>query len=160
MSGVELDWILVLRSQFFENLREPFYKHALEYLEAARLETKWVKEKVPTVNFWLILTSVKACDWSGHIFDASAIPGSFTKLACHIRVAIACGIRGWRNLGFYAWTSSYNLPVCQLVIVIDDGQQIDRVADTVTLQFRVSYSAISYLLGAFEQRFLRKIYQM
>ena len=54
---------------------------------------------------------------------------------------------------------AHHLPVCQLVVVIDDGQQIDRVADTVTLQFR-AYSAVSYLFGAFEHRFLRKISQV
>ena len=35
--GVEHDLFLVLRSQFFEYLRETAYKHALEHLEAARL---------------------------------------------------------------------------------------------------------------------------
>ena len=34
--------ILVLRSQFFEYLRETLYKHALEHLEAARSEKKMV----------------------------------------------------------------------------------------------------------------------
>ena len=33
--GVKFDLILVLRSQFFELLRETLYKHALEHLEAA-----------------------------------------------------------------------------------------------------------------------------
>ena len=59
-----------------------------------------------------------------HIFDTSASPRSLTnKMAmspsstghggqhdakiCVIRVANACGILGGRNLGFYAWTSSY-----------------------------------------------------
>ena len=40
--GVINDIILVLRSQFFEYLRETLYKHALEHLEAARSEQKWV----------------------------------------------------------------------------------------------------------------------
>ena len=30
-----MDLVLVLRSQFFEYLRETWYKHALEHLEAA-----------------------------------------------------------------------------------------------------------------------------
>ena len=34
--GVKYDLIVVLRSQFFECLRETLYKHALEHLEAAR----------------------------------------------------------------------------------------------------------------------------
>ena len=67
-------------------------------------------------NARLLLTSLKACDWSGHIFGASASPRSFNKKtgyvnlfhrswrsawyqACDIRVAIARGIRGRRNLG-------------------------------------------------------------
>ena len=36
--GVKFDLILVLRSQFFEFLREKLYIHALEHLEAARPE--------------------------------------------------------------------------------------------------------------------------
>ena len=55
---------------------------------------------------------------------------------------------------------AHHLPVCQLVVVIDDGQQIDRVADTVTVQVRVSYSAVSCLFGAFEHRFLRQFSQI
>ena len=34
--GVKYNLVLVLRSQFFEYLRETLYKHALEHLEAAR----------------------------------------------------------------------------------------------------------------------------
>ena len=61
-------------------------------------------------NAWLLLTSLKACDWSGHVIGDSASPRSLAiKLAvspsstvhggqhdtkCDIRVAIACGIRG------------------------------------------------------------------
>ena len=73
---------------------------------------------------YLLLTALKVCDWPGHIFGASAGPRSLTKKTgyvaffhcswqsawyqiCDIRVANACGIRGWRSLGFYAWTSSY-----------------------------------------------------
>ena len=78
--GVKFDFILVLRSQFFEFLRETLYKHALEHLEAACPE----REKVgffflPTVNVYLLLTSLKVCDWSGRIFGASASPRSLTK---------------------------------------------------------------------------------
>ena len=40
--GVQIDLILVLRSQFFEYLREPLYQQALEHLEAARPEKKLV----------------------------------------------------------------------------------------------------------------------
>ena len=75
----------MLRSQFFEYSRETLYKHALEYLEEARPEKKRSSKKkgtfffLPTVNAWLLLTSLKARDWSGHIFGASAGPRSFTK---------------------------------------------------------------------------------
>ena len=44
--GVKVDLLLVLRSQFFEFLRETLYKHALEHLEAVGPEKvqkkKWV----------------------------------------------------------------------------------------------------------------------
>ena len=78
----------------------------------------------PTVNAWLLLTSSKACDWSGRIFSASASFRSLTKetgdvalFHCSWRlawcqmsdilVAIACGIRDWWKLGWYTWTISY-----------------------------------------------------
>ena len=51
----------------------------------------------------------------------------------------------------------YLFPVCQLVVVIDGGQQIDQVADAVTLQFRVAHSAVSCLFGTFQYRFSRQI---
>ena len=54
----------------------------------------------------------------------------------------------------------YNPPLCQLVVVTDDGQEIDWVDDAVTLWFRVSYPAASYLFGAFEHGFLRQISQV
>ena len=38
--GVKCGLLLVLRSQFFEYLRETGYKHALEHLEAARSQKK------------------------------------------------------------------------------------------------------------------------
>ena len=38
--GVKSDLILVLRSQFFDFLRETLYKRALEHLEAAGPEKK------------------------------------------------------------------------------------------------------------------------
>ena len=72
--GVEL----VLRSQFFEYLREILYKHALKLLEVARPEKKG-HFFLPTVNAGLLLTSLKACDWSGHISGASGSPRSLTK---------------------------------------------------------------------------------
>ena len=78
---------------------------------------------LPTVNAYQYLTSLKVCDRSGHTFGASGSPRSFKKNGhvtlfhcswrsawyqiCDIRVANACGIRGWRNLEFYAWNSSY-----------------------------------------------------
>ena len=74
----------------------------------------------PTVFAWLWLTPLKACDWSGHIFRASASPRSLTKKClrcplplsltvisvCEIRVAVSCGIRVLRNWGEYPSSSS------------------------------------------------------
>ena len=40
--SVKFDLILVLRSQFFDFLRETLYKHSLERLEAAGPAKKWV----------------------------------------------------------------------------------------------------------------------
>ena len=38
--GVKFNFVLVLRSQFFEFLRETLYKHALEHLKAAGSEKR------------------------------------------------------------------------------------------------------------------------
>ena len=82
----------------------------------------WSTWKRLVHNTWLSLTSLKACDWPGHIFSASASPRSFTKTPAmspsstavhgghrdtkYLGMWHTCGIRGWRNLGWYAWTSS------------------------------------------------------
>ena len=50
ISGVKFDLKLVLHTQFFEHLREPLYKHALEHLEAARPEENGNLVFLPTVN--------------------------------------------------------------------------------------------------------------
>ena len=116
--GVKFGLILVLRSQSFDFLRETLYKHA-QGRTCKRLiqKQKWFVYFLPTVNAYLLLTSLKVCDWSGHIFGASASPRSLTIFfgyvtlfhcpwrsawyqICEIRDAIACAIRGWRNLGF------------------------------------------------------------
>ena len=103
--GVKFDFILVLRSQFFEFLRETLYKHALEHLEAACP----VREKVgffflPTVNVYLLLTSLKVCDWSGRIFGASPSPRSLTKkldiFMCHC-------MRHW-----ISWLPKFGVTTC------------------------------------------------
>ena len=74
---------MVLRSPFFELLREKLYKHALEHLEAAGPE-KNTYIFLATVNAYQYLTFLKVCDWSGHIFDDSASPRSLTKnWLCH-----------------------------------------------------------------------------
>ena len=45
---------------------------------------KWVIFFLSTVNSYLLLISLKVCDWSGHIFGASTSPRSFTKkMLCH-----------------------------------------------------------------------------
>ena len=110
--GDKFDLILVLRSQFFDFLRETLYKHALEHPEAVGPEKR--SFFLPTVNAYQYLASLTVCDWSGHIFGASASPRSLTKKmatspsstvhggqhdtkyfeVCDIRVANACGIRG------------------------------------------------------------------
>ena len=77
--GVQFDVISVLRSQFFDLLRKTLYKHALEQLEAAGPEKKGSFFFLPAVNAYPYLTSLKVCDWSGHIFGASASPRSLTK---------------------------------------------------------------------------------
>ena len=69
--GVKFD-LLVLRSQFFNFLRETLYTHTLEHLEAAG------PQKIKVISY-LLLTSLKVCDWSGQIFGASASPRSLTK---------------------------------------------------------------------------------
>ena len=72
--GVKFDFILVLRSQFFEYMRQLLYKHALEHLEVARIEKKGNFSssygKCLTIN-----TTLKACVWSAHIFGACGIRG-------------------------------------------------------------------------------------
>ena len=77
---------MVLRSQFFDFLRENLYKHALKHLEASgRKKKSWVIFFsshfffLPTVNAYQYLTFLKVCDWSGHNFGASASPRSLTK---------------------------------------------------------------------------------
>ena len=77
--GFKFGFILVLRGEFFEYLRETLYKHALEHLEAAGPEKETGNFFLRTVNAYLLLTSLKVCDWSGHIFGASASPRPLTK---------------------------------------------------------------------------------
>ena len=74
---------------------------------------------LPAVNAYLLLTSLKVCDWSGDIFGASARPRSLTKkTGCHpLPLTVHGGQhdtkyvtfellmhaalnRGWRSLGF------------------------------------------------------------
>ena len=62
----KIDLILVLRSQFFDFLRETLYKHALKNLKAARSGRK----RLTTIDLYKVL-------WlSEHIFGASASPRS------------------------------------------------------------------------------------
>ena len=62
--GVKFDLIMVIRSQFFEFLRETLYKHNLEHLGAAGPEKKMALFFfLPTVNAYQLLTSLKVCDW-------------------------------------------------------------------------------------------------
>ena len=77
--AIKFDLILVLRSQFFDVLHATLYKHASEHLEAAASEKNRSFFFFSTVNAYLLLTSLKVCDWSGHIFGASASPRSLKK---------------------------------------------------------------------------------
>ena len=80
--ALNFDLILVLSSQFFDFLRETLYKHALEHPEAVGPEKR--SFFLPTVNAYQYLASLTVCDWSGHIFGASASPRSLTKnWLCH-----------------------------------------------------------------------------
>ena len=79
---------MVLRSQFFDFSRETLYFEVQTCLGATCLGAPgsgWFKIQngsfffLPTVNAYLLLTSLKVCDWSGHIFATSASPRSLTK---------------------------------------------------------------------------------
>ena len=72
--GVKNDLILALRSQIFESLRETFCRHALEYLQSARLEKNMQKMLVSYGNAWPLLTFLKACGRWGHVFATGASP--------------------------------------------------------------------------------------
>ena len=98
--GVKFDLILVLRCQFFEFLGETLYKHALEHLEAAGPEKKGYFF-LPTVNAYQYLTSLKVCDWSGHIFGASDSPRSLTtKMAGSPSSTVHGGQHDTKNVTF------------------------------------------------------------
>ena len=70
--GVKFDLILVLRSQFFEVLRETLHKHALEHLEAADPEKNWVIFFSSHSKYLSIVE--KECHLPGHILGASGSP--------------------------------------------------------------------------------------
>ena len=70
--------MLVLRSQFFDFLRETFYRHALEYLAPVRSENKWGKKRFFLGKRLTIVTFLKTCGWSVHGFAAGANPRSST----------------------------------------------------------------------------------
>ena len=63
---LKFDLVLVLRSQLFDFLPETLYN--MPWSTWKRLVQKWVIFFFPTVNAHLLLTSLKVCDWSGHIF--------------------------------------------------------------------------------------------
>ena len=65
-------------------------------------EKKWAKQKLPTYgNAWLLLTSLKACDWSGHIFGANASPRCLTRKRwlCHLPLfkAVSMILSMWQS---------------------------------------------------------------
>ena len=68
--------ILALRSQMIEYSREKIYRHALEYLEPARSESK----KGVFLRQHLTVIGLFEGPWfSGHIFAAIASPRTLTK---------------------------------------------------------------------------------
>ena len=75
--GVNFDLLLVLRSQFFDFLRETFYKHWSTWKRL--VQKKMAIFFLLRVNAYLLLSSLKVCDWSGHIFGSSASPKSLAK---------------------------------------------------------------------------------
>ena len=82
--GVKFDLISVLRSQFFDFLRETLYKLALEHLEAVGPEQNGSFVLLLTLNAYQYLTSLTVCDLSRHILGASASPKSLTFFfGCH-----------------------------------------------------------------------------
>ena len=82
---------MVLRSHFLECLRETLYKYALEQLEA--------------VNAELLVTSLTACDWSGHIFGAITNPTSLTKKLAMSHPSTVHG--GQHDTKYVAFTFSF-----------------------------------------------------
>ena len=76
--GVKYDLVLVPRSQFFEYLRETLYKH-MPWSTWKRPVQKKKKINIIFLRKRLLLISLKACNWSGQIFGASASPSSLTK---------------------------------------------------------------------------------
>ena len=77
--GVKFDVVLVQRSQlsiFFaklcKNMPWNTWKRPVQ-------KKKRLIFSLPTVNAYLLLTSLKACDWSAHIFGASSSRRSLTK---------------------------------------------------------------------------------
>ena len=127
ISGAKIGLKLALRSQFFDFLRETLYKYALEHLEAAgpeknvfflnvffsssyskRLSIFDLCEGLIGTHFrherqsWALSKKKWLCHPLPLLFMAVSIIPNMWHSSCD-----ACGIRGWRNLGFYAWTSSY-----------------------------------------------------
>ena len=98
--GAKFDLIVVLCSQFSERFRETLYEHALEHLEAARPDKKWVIFLsfffLPTVNAYFEVSIFDIFEglWSGQIFGASASPRSFTKKKAHVTLFHYCS---WRS---------------------------------------------------------------
>ena len=68
--GDKYDFMLALRSQILEYLRETFDRHALESRITARSEKKGEKDCYG--NAWLLPVFLKARGWLGHSFAASA----------------------------------------------------------------------------------------
>ena len=78
--GVKFDVIFVLRNSVLRFFSRSFVKTCL-----GAPGSGWSRKIMgrffflPAVNAYLLLTSLKVCDWSGHVFGASASLRSFTK---------------------------------------------------------------------------------
>ena len=78
MLGVRFDFIMVLRG-LFENFAQNFVQTCLGAPGSCSSRKNGPIFFLPRVDAWLLFTSLKACDWSGHIVGASVSPRSLNK---------------------------------------------------------------------------------
>ena len=83
----------------------------------------------PTVNACLLLTSLKACDWSAHIFGASVSPRSLKKKTAH-GTLFHCS---WRS----AWYQICDIRVFAPSSTVHGGQHYTKY---VTFEYCMRHS--------------------